>query len=307
MERSILASDTNKHASTGPRAPAARGRRSLWRRFWQHRAAIVGGVYLATLAAAAATAPLWLIDEAGLSNLANNLAAPSRAHAFGTDELGRDLFGRIIYGARVSLALGFISVSLAAAAGIPLGLVAGYYQRIVDRVVMRAIDVLLAFPSILLAIFVVTVLGPGLRNAMIAIGIAQVPVYVRLVRGQTLALRQQDFVEACRAVGASDARILARHVLPNTVSPLIVQTSLLFGTAILAAAYLGFLGLGVQPPVAEWGTMLSKARLYLRSAPHVVVLPGVAIFLTVLAFNLVGDGLRDALDPRVGRSRRILG
>ncbi|MCL6554614.1 MAG: ABC transporter permease [Firmicutes bacterium] len=279
----------------------------MWRRFGQHRAAVAGAAFLLVLAASALTAPLWLADEAGTSNLANNLAAPSRAHPLGTDELGRDLLGRIVSGARVSLVLGLISVSLAAVAGVPLGLAAGYYQRTVDRVIMRAIDVLLAFPSILLAIFVVTVLGPGLQNAMIAIGIAQVPVYVRLVRGQTLALRRRDFVEASRAVGATDARILARHVLPNTIGPLIVQTSLLFGTAILAAAYLGFLGLGVQPPVAEWGTMLSKARLYLRTAPHVVVLPGGAIFLTVLAFNLVGDGLRDALDPRVSQSRAARG
>jgi ABC-type dipeptide/oligopeptide/nickel transport system permease subunit len=282
-------------------------RRGLWGRFWQHRAAAVGIVYLIVLAAVAASAPVWLQDEAGRSNLSINFAGPSNVHPLGTDELGRDLFSRIIYGARVSLVLGFISVTLAAAAGLPLGLLAGFYQRIVDRLIMRAIDVLLAFPSILLAIFVVTVLGPGLRNAMIAIGIAQVPIYVRLVRGQTLALRQRDFVEASRAIGASDARILARHVLPNTISPLIVQTSLLFGTAILAAAYLGFLGLGVQPPTAEWGTMLSKGRLYLRSAPHLVLLPGLAIFLTVLAFNLVGDGLRDALDPRVSRARGRLG
>jgi ABC-type dipeptide/oligopeptide/nickel transport system permease subunit len=268
---------------------------------------MAGAAFLALLAAAAASAPLWLADETGRSNLANNLAAPSRAHPLGTDELGRDLFGRIVYGARVSLVLGLISVSLAAATGIPLGLAAGYYQRSVDRVIMRTVDVLLAFPAILLAIFVVTVLGPGLRNAMIAIGIAQVPVYVRLVRGQTLTLRRRDFVEASRAVGASDTRILARHVFPNILSPLVVQTSLLFGTAILAAAYLGFLGLGVQPPIAEWGTMLSKARLYLRTAPHVVVFPGCAIFLTVLACNLAGDGLRDALDPRASRSRAARG
>lgn len=307
MERSIHESATTKAAAVGGLMRGARRRRAWWVRFWRHRAAVAGIVYLAALALAAVTAPAWLADEAGRSDLSNNLAAPSRDHLLGTDELGRDLLSRLIYGARVSLVLGFISVTLAALTGVPLGLTAGYYQRVLDRLIMRGVDVLLAFPSILLAILVVTILGPGLRNAMIAIGISQVPVYVRLVRAQTLSLGRRDFVEASRAVGASDLRIIAHHLLPNTMSSLIVQTSLLLGTAILAAAYLGFLGLGVQPPAAEWGTMLSKSRLYLRSASHVVVLPGLVIFLTVLAFNLVGDGLRDALDPRVSGTRGNLG
>ncbi|MGQ0571582.1 MAG: ABC transporter permease [Armatimonadota bacterium] len=277
---------------------SARRRPGIWKHLWHHRAAMVALWYLGAVAAAAVVIPWLLPARVTFGNLANNLAPPSPAHLLGTDELGRDLFFRIMSGGRVSLSIGAISVTLAAGAGVLLGLVAGYYQKGMDAVIMRGVDLLLAFPSILLAIFIVSVLGPGLRNAMIAIGISQIPVYVRLTRVQVMALRQREFVEASRAIGGGDLRIVWGHILPNALSPLIVQASLSFGGAILAAAYLGFLGLGVQLPTAEWGAMLSKARVYLRTAPHVVLFPGLAIFLTVLACNLVGDGLRDALDPR---------
>jgi peptide/nickel transport system permease protein len=207
-----------------------------------------------------------------------------------------------IHGARVSLTIGFVSVSLALAGGVPIGAVAGYGGGWLDRVIMRVVDVLVSFPTLLLAIVVITVFGPGLGNAMIAIGLAQVPLYARLTRGAVLKVKALDYVTAARASGAAGRRILWRHVFPNCWPPLLVQSTLLFATAILSAAYLGFLGLGAQPPTPEWGTMLARARDFLRVAPHVSVFPGLTIMLTVLGLNLLGDGLRDVLDPRAGPS-----
>ena len=230
--------------------------------------------------------------------LGASLASPSRVHPFGTDSLGRDVLSQTIYGARVSLTIGFVSVGLALGRGAArraLGL-----RGWLDRVAMRGVDVLVSFPTILLAIIVITIFGPGLVNAMIAIGIAQIPLYARLVRGAVLRVKALDYVAAARAVGSRDGRILWRHVLPNCLAPVLVQSTLFFATAILSAAYLGFLGLGAQPPTPEWGTMLSKARDFLRVAPHVSVFPGLTIMLTVLGLNLLGDGLRDVLDPRAG-------
>ncbi len=233
------------------------------------------------------------------SDLENSLKPPSPRHPLGTDELGRDVLSRILYGARLSLVIGTIAVAIGVVLGVPVGLVSGYLGGRFDLVVQRAIDVLLAFPSTILAILLVTILGVGLVNVMIAVGIVSVPTYARLIRGQVLSLKEQEFVDAARALGAGSLRIIFRHILPNTLAVLIVQTTLQVASAILSAAALGFLGLGVQQPTAEWGAMLSTARQYIQLAPHTLLFPGLAIMLTVLGFNLFGDGLRDALDPRL--------
>jgi peptide/nickel transport system permease protein len=272
----------------------------LARRFRRHRGALAGLVLVAAFGAVALLAP-WLAPyDPEAIQLGANLRPPSWAHPFGTDSLGRDVLSQTIFGARISLTIGGVSVALALLGGVPIGAVAAHAGGWVDRVVMRVVDVLVSFPTILLAIVVITVFGPGLVNAMIAIGIAQIPLYARLMRGAVLRVEALDYVLAARAGGATEPRVLWRHVLPNCVAPLLVQSTLLFATAILSAAYLGFLGLGAQPPTPEWGTMLSKARDFLRVAPHVSVFPGLTIMLTVLGLNLLGDGLRDVLDPRTG-------
>jgi peptide/nickel transport system permease protein len=217
----------------------------------------------------------------------------------GADDLGRDILSRLIWGGRISLLIGFSAVMVAMLLGIVVGLVTGYFGRWVDTVFMRLIDILMAFPAILLAITIVASLGPGLRNAMLAVAVVGIPYYARIVRGSVLLLREQEFVQAARVVGASDSRIIFRHILPNTLAPLIVAATLDVGWMIMAAAGLSFLGLGAQPPTAEWGVMLSTGRQFIRNAPHLSILPGLAIFLVVLALNFLGDGLRDALDPRL--------
>lgn len=237
-------------------------------------------------------------------NLREVVQPPSRSHPLGTDGLGRDILTRIAYGSRISLTLGLVSVVIGLFGGLILGTLGGYFGGWVDLSIMRLIDIILAFPALLLAIVVVSILGPGMRNAMIAVGVAQLPIYARLVRGQVLSNKAREFVMAARAVGASDLRIMQVHILPNSVAPVIVQSTLNIASAILSAAALGFLGLGAQPPTPEWGTMLTKGRQYLQVAPHVATFPGVAIVITVLGFNLFGDGLRDALDPRMSTPRR---
>lgn len=220
-------------------------------------------------------------------------------HLMGLDENGRDVFSRVVYGARASLLAGALSVLLAVVVGTAFGLVSGFYGGRVDNVLMRCMDVLLSFPSLLLAILIVSVLGRGVINSILAIAIVSVPAYARVVRGQVLAIREQDYVTADRALGASNRRIIVHRVFPNTVTPLVVQGTLGFATAVLEIAGLGFLGLGVQPPTPEWGTMISAARGLTFTSPHLVFFPGMMIFLNVLAFNLLGDALRDALDPRL--------
>jgi ABC-type dipeptide/oligopeptide/nickel transport system permease subunit len=256
-------------------------------------------VVLAIFALSGLVAP-WLAPyDPYRSDLEGSLAGPHPTHLLGTDELGRDILSRIIYGARLSMVIGGISVSIGVVLGVPIGLFAGYFGGRVDLFSQRAIDVLLGFPSIILAIVLVTMLGVGLVNVMIAVGIVSVPTYARLIRGQVLSLKTQEFVEAARALGAGSVRIVLRHIFPNTLAVLIVQTTLQVASAILSAAALGFLGLGVQQPTAEWGAMLSTARQYIQLAPHTLIFPGLAIMLTVMGFNLLGDGLRDALDPRM--------
>jgi peptide/nickel transport system permease protein len=224
---------------------------------------------------------------------------PSAAHLMGTDEFGRDVLSRVIWGAQASLQAGAVAASIALVAGLMLGMVAAYYGGRADSVIMRTMDVVLAFPYILLAIAIVAILGPGLRNAMIAIGIVYVPHYARVVRGSVLAVRAREYVEAARALGARDGRIMWQHVLPNTLAPVIVQTTLNVGSAIIDTAGLSFLGLGTQPPTPDWGNMLSAGRSYVIDAPWIATFPGLAILVTVLAFNLMGDALRDAFDPRL--------
>jgi ABC-type dipeptide/oligopeptide/nickel transport system permease subunit len=269
------------------------------RTFLRNRAAKAGVGILLFLALAAAFADHVAPYEPLAADLNRMLQVPSRTHPLGTDELGRDLLSRIIFGARISLTLGFVSVGIGLLTGTALGAVGTYRSGWVDLVSMRFVDMLLSFPPVLLAIGIVAAMGPSLYNAMIAIGVAQMPVYARLVRSLVLSLKEQQYVEAARALGARDSRILLRHILPNCLSPLIVQSTLQVASAILSAAALGFLGLGAQPPTPEWGAMLSKGRLYLRVAPYLTAFPGLAIFVTVLGFNLFGDGLRDALDPRM--------
>ncbi len=270
----------------------------VWRRFRRHRGAQAGLIVVLVFALLAIfarqVAPYSPTDAA----LSTRLAPPSRAHWLGMDQQGRDLVSRIIYGGRISLVIGLIAVGVAGAIGLPIGAIAGYRGGWAGTALMALIDILLAFPAILIAIIIVALIGPGIRNAMVAIGIAQMPVYARLMRAEVIRLRSEVFVEAARAIGLSESRILVRHVFPNAVGPLIVQSTLNLAGAILSAAYLGFLGLGAQPPTPEWGTMLSDGRTYLRTAPHVAIYPGFAVMLVVLGFNLFGDGLRDALDPR---------
>ncbi len=232
-------------------------------------------------------------------DIMSGLLGPGQGHVWGTDQYGRDVWSRVIHGARISLTVGLISVGIAASIGTTVGLVSGFYGRLADAFLMRLIDIMLAFPGILLALAIVSVLGPNLRNLMLAVGISGIPVYARLVRGSVLIAREQTYVEAARAVGTPIGLILLRHILPNVVAPIIVAASLGMGGAILSAAALSFIGLGSQPPTPEWGRMLSEGRDYLRDAWWIATFPGLAIMVTVLAMNLLGDGLRDVLDPRL--------
>jgi peptide/nickel transport system permease protein len=227
------------------------------------------------------------------------LKAPDREHLLGTDPLGRDVLSRVIYGARISLQIQIVAVVIAMFVGTILGMVGGYYGGTFDNLIMRLMDILLAFPGIFLAIAIIAVLGPGLANLMLAAGVYSIPQFARIVRGAVLSLKEKEFVEAARAVGEKDFNILLRYLLPNSMAPIIVQTTLRMATVLLTASGLSFLGLGVQPPTPEWGAMLSNARAYLITAPHVATVPGLAIMLVVMGFNLFGDGLRDSLDPRL--------
>ena len=275
--------------------------KGIWRRLKKNKAAMLGLIVIILLIMCSVFAPF--IAPYGYDDqlLSRRFIFPCKAFPFGTDNLGRDILSRVIYGSRISLAVGLVSVSISVVFGTVLGSVAGYYGNVTDNIIMRAIDIVLSIPSILLAISIAAMLGQGLFNLMIAIGVSEIPRYARVVRAQILSVKDQEFVEAARAVGASDGTILFQYILPNALAPILVQVSLGIGDSILAVAGLSYLGLGVQPPQPEWGAILTTARTYMRDAWHISVFPGLFLILAVIAFNLFGDGLRDALDPKLKR------
>ncbi|MFW6013428.1 MAG: nickel transporter permease [Candidatus Bipolaricaulota bacterium] len=275
---------------------------SILKKLLRNRLATFGIMILAGLFVLAVFAPYIAPHDPYEQDFFRTLEGPSLEHPLGTDELGRDVFSRIIYGSRISITIGFISALIGLVVGVPIGAISGYYGGKIDIISQRFIDIMMAFPGILLAIVIVAVMGVGLINAMIAVGVISIPTYVRLVRGSVLSVKNKEYVEAARALGWGNGVIIFKHVLPQCLSPLIVQSSLLVATAILWAAGLGFLGLGAQPPTPEWGAMLSQGRGYIRTAHHLTTYPGLAIVLAVLGFNLVGDGLRDALDPKMSKN-----
>jgi peptide/nickel transport system permease protein len=272
--------------------------RTIGRRLYANRMSMVGLFLILFMIAMALLAPLIAPADPIDMTLDDQFQAPSRAHLLGTDDFGRDILSRIIYGSRLSLKVGLISVSISLVFGALVGLVSGYFGGWIDIVIQRFIEIMLAFPELILALAIMAILGPSLRNAMIAIGIASIPVYTRVTRGEVLSLREKEYVEAARASGASHARLIFRHILPNTMSPLMVIATLGIAGAILTASGLSFIGLGAQPPSPEWGAMLASGREYLRHQWWIATFPGIFIALTVLGFKLFGDGLRDALDPR---------
>ena len=270
----------------------------VWKRLLRRSGALVGLAVVVFFLLMAMLAP-WLAPHDPLATSWSAVrAAPSAAHWFGADELGRDVLSRIIWGARASILAGVVSVSISLALGVPIGMLAGYVGRWVDALISRITDAMLACPFLILAIALAAFLGPSLTNAMIAIGISATPIFIRLTRAQVLAAKSEDYVEAARALGNPHLRIALRHILPNIVAPLIVQATLAIAAAVIAEASLSFLGLGQQPPAPSWGSMLNTARNYVDQAPWMAIWPGLSIFLLVLSFNLLGDGLRDALDPR---------
>ncbi|MBO8127366.1 MAG: ABC transporter permease [Firmicutes bacterium] len=270
------------------------------RRLWKDKFAVLGAGIIVVIIGLAVLAPVVSPYDPNQVDLLNRLKPPgTEGHLLGTDQLGRDVLSRLIWGGRVSVAVGVFAVLIAMFFGVFLGLIAGYFGGAFDIVIMRVIDVLMAFPYVLLAIAIIAAFGPGLVNAMIAISIIGIPYYARIVRGSVLSLREKEFIQAQHALGSSNWRIMFRHLLPNVFSSVIVAATLDVGWMIMAAAGMSFLGLGAQPPTAEWGVMLSNGRQFIRVAPHLSLLPGLAIFLVVLAFNLLGDGLRDALDPHL--------
>lgn len=278
-------------------------KRSPWRDVWyslkKNKSALFGMAIIFLLFFFAITADFiapYGIDE---QNLALGIVKPGSGYPMGTDNFGRDIMSRIIHGSRISLMVGFVSVSISLLIGGSLGAIAGFFGGKLDNVIMRLMDVLLAIPSILLAISIVSALGPGLVNVMIAVGISSIPSYARIVRASVITLKDQEFIEAARAVGTSNFRIIAKHLIPNSLAPIIVQATLGVAGAILSAAGLSFIGLGIQPPTPEWGAMLSTGRQYIRDYPHITAFPGLAIMITIFGLNLFGDGLRDALDPRL--------
>lgn len=276
---------------------------SVLRRLLKQRLVPQALIVLGIIVFVAAFAPLIAPHDPALTNPRNGLAGPSLDHLLGTDRLGRDVLSRLMYGSRISVQVGIIAVGVAITVGIPLGIIAAWFGGVWDTLIMRAMDAIIAFPSIIMALAFIAIFGQGIVMIMIAIGLNSVPFYARLIRGQVLSVREEPYVSAARTIGADNLRIIRLHLLPNSISPIIVQGSLGVGTAILAEAGLSFLGLGVAPPTATWGGMLSEALSLIRVAPELAMAPGMAIFVTVLAINTVGDALRDVLDPRLRGSR----
>jgi peptide/nickel transport system permease protein len=310
----VTTTDSSPSPAPPPGADATRpagSRKALWREtlelLFRNPVALASGLVLLGLAVVAATASVWAPYSPNAVNVEDRLQGPSGDHWFGTDELGRDVFSRVVLGAEVSLQVGFVAVGIALVAGVTAGLAAGYYGRWIDDAVMRSMDVLFAFPAILMAIAVLAILGPGTTNAMVAIGIVYTPIFARITRASVLSVREEVYVRAARSSGAGDLRIVGLHVLPNVAPPVIVQTSVSLAFAILSEAALSFIGLGVQPPQPSWGRMLAEGRGFIEQAWWMALFPGLAIFVTVLAFNLLGDALRDVLDPRQRSNMRATG
>jgi peptide/nickel transport system permease protein len=282
--------------------PTAPSRPGLLRRTWQvgrrRPAALAGGIVVLLFTVMAMGAPWIVATDPSQADWKQVRKAPTWAHPFGTDDLGRDMLARVVWGTRISMQAGVFSILFAIAVGVPLGLMAGYYRGPLDQALMRLTDAWLAFPFLILAIGLVTILGASLTNATLAIGLGATPTYIRLTRGLVLSTKEEDYVQGARALGAGDARVMRQHILPNIVSSLLVQATVQIPTAVIAEAVLSFLGLGVQPPAPSWGTMLNAAQQFLESAPWMAFWPGLAIFVLALSFNLAGDGLRDVLDPR---------
>jgi peptide/nickel transport system permease protein len=284
------------------RSVASQGQAGIvFRQLRRNYAAVAGAIILALEVILAVGAPVFAPYSPIEQDFSVALQGPTHAHLFGTDDVGRDLLSRVIHGARISLSVGLISVGIGSVIGVILGVIAGFYGGIIDTLLLRFMDVLLAFPGILLALAVVAVLGPGLYNVMIAVGLGGIPAYTRLARASTLSVRERDYVLAARAIGCPNGRLMGRYILPNVVPPVIVLATLVIAGAILTAAGLSFIGVGAQPPSPEWGAMLSLGRQYLQRAWWVTIFPGLAIMLTVLSVNMVGDALRDALDPKLRR------
>ncbi|WP_320533827.1 ABC transporter permease [Robbsia andropogonis] len=300
---SLLPPPSSQGKGNGPNAsqsPQPRAQNRAWRKFKRNRAAVAGGVIVVLMVLVAFLAP-WLSHyDPVQASFMDVRQAPSAAHWFGTDELGRDELTRMIWGTRASLSAGVVSVAIAVLIGLPLGLLAGYFGKVVDGVISRIADALLSIPFLILAIALAAFLGPSLTNAMVAIGVSAMPRFVRLTRGQAITVKAEEYVEGARAIGLGHGRIIIRYILPNVLPPIIVQASLTVATAIIAEASLSFLGLGQLPPAPSWGAMLNTAKDFVSQAPWMSIFPGIAIFLAVLGFNLLGDGLRDALDPREG-------
>lgn len=271
----------------------------VWKRLKRSKTAMFGLVIVILLIILALGADLFTKYTYEQQDLMASFQVPSKEHFFGTDEFGRDIFSRVVYGSRVSLQVGFIAVAVALCIGGFLGAIAGFYGGKVDNLIMRIMDILLSIPSTLLAIAIVAALGSGLGNLMIAVGISNVPTYARIVRASVMSIGGMEFIEAARAAGSSDLRIIFKHIIPNCLAPIIIQSTLGVASAILTAAGLSFIGLGIQPPSPEWGAMVSSGRAYIRDFPHMTLFPGIAIMLTILSLNLLGDGLRDALDPKL--------
>ena len=273
--------------------------REAWLSFKKSKSALVGSGIVLFFVLVAIFGPLFAPQGINDQNLSIRLQPPSSEFWFGTDDLGRDVFSRILHGTRISLTVGLSAVLISAVVGSFLGIIAGYYGRFVDTIISRIFDIMLAFPSILLAIAVVSILGPSLQNALIAIAIINIPSFGRLIRSRVLTIKEEEYIHAAKAIGMKNSRILWKHILPNSMTPVIVQGTLAIATAIIEAAALGFLGLGAEAPQPEWGKMLADARMFLLNAPWAMIFPGLAIMLTVIGFNLMGDGLRDALDPKM--------
>lgn len=291
-----LANQTPQKATV---SPAMKSWKEFMGRLLSNKSAVTGGILIILLAILAIIGPFVAPFGVNEQNFADKLQGPSSTYWFGTDNFGRDVFSRILHGMHLTFIIGFASVALAATVGTTVGIISGYYGGKIDSILMRIIDVFLAFPGIILALAIVATLGPGLQNVIIAISIGSFPVFARIARGSALSVKKLEYIDAIKALGASDTRIIFKHVLPNTLSPLIVQTTLSIATGVLAAAGLSFLGLGAPAPTPEWGAMLNEGKNFMFNAGHLTYAPGLAIVIFVLAFNIFGDGLRDALDPKL--------